>query len=183
MNLILFLLIPGALPHCRGVLRRTERATAREREIEQEQRSKIRETHVTHHNIKDSSSFVQHLLAQTFYTFSWVHQAHRAPDSTPNLLPPSFSFHSRLWALRNSSYGGREMKKKESKSSAKKRGAEVTQLSNFRKGLTMNECSSCQACAPVLVQDSLLGHHLLSPKFRGECPCHVRRSYSPARQW
>ena len=28
----LFLLIPGALPHCRGVLRRTERATARERE-------------------------------------------------------------------------------------------------------------------------------------------------------
>ena len=75
------------------------------------------------------------------------------------------------------------MKKKESKSSAKKRGAEVTQLSNFRKGLTMNECSSCQACAPVLVKDSLLGHYLLSPKFRGECPCHVRRSYSPARQW
>ena len=59
------------------------------------------------------------------------------------------------------------MKKKESKSSAKKRGAEVTQLSNFRKGLTMNECSSCQACAPVLVKDSLLGHYLLSPKFRG----------------
>ena len=52
----LFLLIPGALPHCRGVLRRTERATAREREIEQEQRdtclqrSKIRETRVSNHN-------------------------------------------------------------------------------------------------------------------------------------
>ena len=37
----LFLLIPGALPHCRGVLRRTERATAREREREQEQRGRV----------------------------------------------------------------------------------------------------------------------------------------------
>ena len=66
VNLILFLLIPGALPHCRGVLRRTERATAREREIEQEQRdtclqrSKIRETRVSNHNTI-STPFYLHL--------------------------------------------------------------------------------------------------------------------------
>jgi hypothetical protein len=50
-NFFCFLLIPGALPHCRGVLRRTERSTVREGEAEQKQRPKIRETRVSNQNL------------------------------------------------------------------------------------------------------------------------------------
>jgi len=60
----------------RDMLRRTERATARETEIEQEKRFKIKERSFSNH-----STF----FLSIYNTLSWVYKAHRAPDSTPSL--------------------------------------------------------------------------------------------------
>ena len=80
----LFLLIPGALPHCRGVLRRTERATAREREREQEQRGRVPSSAPTvvalpHHH----SFYKKPFIESTKPTGRRIQ---------PHLCPPTYSF-------------------------------------------------------------------------------------------
>jgi hypothetical protein len=77
----------------RDMLRRTERATAREREIEQEKRSKISETRVSNH----STFFLFIYNALTLGLQS--PQGARLVLIQPHLCPPTYSYFSRLWAL------------------------------------------------------------------------------------